>query len=113
MELSTLFLPKNKYEPEVEPENKNTSACKLYQNITYATSKLYRVTTKVKKKKKRLAKANIQLKALTFQKKLIYNIQDTAQEIFSIIQQQWKSIHRTKLNVDRMSVAPSISTWAL
>ena len=73
VELSSLFLPKNKQKPEVEPENKNTSDCKLYQNITYATSKLYRVTTKVKKKKKkkkkRLAKANIQLKALTFQKK--------------------------------------------
>ena len=51
VELSSLFLPKNKQKPEVEPENKNTSDCKLYQNITYATSKLYRVTTKVKKKK--------------------------------------------------------------
>ena len=71
VELSSLFLPKNKQKPEVEPENKNTSDCKLYQNITYATSKLYRVTTKVKKKKekKRTAKANIQLKALTFKKK--------------------------------------------
>ena len=53
VELSSLYLPKNKQKPEVKPENKNTSDCKLYQNITYATSKLYRVTTKVKKKKKK------------------------------------------------------------
>ena len=55
VELSSLYLPKNKQKPEVEPENKNTSDCKLYQNITYATSKLYilyRATIKVKKKKK-------------------------------------------------------------
>ena len=76
VELSSLFLPKNKQKPEVEPENKNTSDCKLYQNITYATSKLYRVTTKVKKKKNDWQKQNIQLKALTFQKKTD-NIQDT------------------------------------
>ena len=54
--LSSLYFPKNKQKPEVEPENKNTSDCKLYQNITYATSKLYRVTTKVKKKKKKKKK---------------------------------------------------------
>ena len=105
VELSSLFLPKNKQKPEVEPENKNTSDCKLYQNITYATSKLYRVTTKVKKKKekkKKNGKSKYPTQSIDVSKKkkqLIYSIQDTAQEIFSIIQQQWKSIHRTKLNV--------------
>ena len=49
--LSTLFLKKNKEKPEVKPESKNTSDCKLYQNITYATSKLYRIRIRVKKKK--------------------------------------------------------------
>ena len=103
MELSSLFLPKNKQKPEVEPENKNTSDCKLYQNITYATSKLYRVTTKVKKKKekKKNGKSKYPTQSIDVSKKnqLIYSIQDTEQEIFSIIQQQWKSIHRTKLNL--------------
>ena len=98
VELSSLYLPKNKQKPEDEPENENTSDCKLYQNITYGTSKLYRVTTKVKMEKKMIgAKANIQLKA--YLQKKTDNIQDTGHEIFSIIQQQWKSIHRTKLNV--------------
>ena len=60
---------KNKEKPEVQPKNKNTSDCKLYQNIAYATSKLYRTRVKVKKKKKDWQKQNIQLKALTFQKK--------------------------------------------
>ena len=70
MGLSTLFFKKkNKEKPEVQPKNKNTSDCKLYQNIAYATSKLYRTRIKVKKKKNYWQKQNIQLKALTFQKK--------------------------------------------
>ena len=70
-----------------------------------------------KEEKKMIGKSKYPTQSIDLSKKkkkqLIYNIQDTEQEKFSIIQQQWKSIYRTKLNVDRMSVAPSISTWAL
>ena len=58
--LSTLFLKKkNKEKPEVTPENENTSYQKLYRNITYVTSKLYRIKNQSKEEKKMIGRNKI------------------------------------------------------
>ena len=71
VELSSLFLPKNKQKPEVEPENKNTSDCKLYQNITCNKQIVQsnNQSKEEKKKKKKIGKSKYPTQSIDLSKK--------------------------------------------